>query len=304
MTNDSRTSTCSLWCLAAMLLLGVGCADDAMVDPAGDAGLPITELDGGPTLMPPVDSGPTEEPDAGPEREYTFAADGDAIRIEADLGEDLREAFPGAASQRVDIDTANDTVLIRLLDGEGEPLRLFALAFEEMRDGSRMVEVDFPAELPPTCTAPRCVWDFEATPGGADPAGGPASDHLVFVESTRSVMTMGAVDGVQVAVEALFDEEGELVDRRRTVDQTPADWDGESTLAALGAMMSDLQDLLDLAGMNEPQAAGLGCKLGKVAGWVVTGAAVAACCAVGNVPGCVVCGGLGGGAAGLIGELC
>ncbi|MEM9861986.1 MAG: hypothetical protein AAF938_10245, partial [Myxococcota bacterium] len=69
--------------------------------------------------------------------------------------------------------------------------------------------------------------------------------------------------------------DGELADLRRTADQAPSDWTGEVTLAGVGAMMNDLQELLDFTAMNEPQAASLGCKFGQVAGWVVTGAAVA-----------------------------
>ncbi|MEM6956914.1 MAG: hypothetical protein AAF645_14565 [Myxococcota bacterium] len=312
MTNDFQSSKC-VWCLAAMLL-GVGCGDDSAVDRSEDAG-PTTELDAGPT--PPdaaVDARAPTPGDAAADmrdaeltedRDYSFVVDGDAISIEADLSDEVRDSFPGAATQRVDINTADDTVLMRLLNAEGEPIQLFALDLEEARDGSRTVEVEFPAEVPTTCCAVRCFWDFDAAPDVGDPAtGAPAGDHLVFTETARTVTTVGVVGGVSVTTEALFGPDGELADLRRTADQAPSDWTGEVTLAGVGAMMNDLQELLDFTAMNEPQAASLGCKFGQVAGWVVTGAAVAGCCAVGNVPGCVICGGLGGGVAGLIGELC
>lgn len=297
-----ETSKWNVWsCLAAALLV-VGCGDDAMVDSFEDAGPPVS--DGG-TRDAEGDASIDASDDAGlvAEREYTFASDGDAFTIEADITDEVRDAFPGAVAQKVVIDAAEDTVLIQLLDATGETLQVLAMDLNELADGSRSVEVDFPAEVPSTCTAPSCVWDFDAVVG-ADPAGGPATDHLVFVESARSVTTMGVVGGVDVVTEAVFDPEGELLELRRTVDQAPSDWVGEVTLAGVGAMMSDLQDLLDYTGMNEPQAASLGCTLGQTAGWIVTGAAVAACCTLGNVPGCIVCGGLGGGVAGLIGELC
>lgn len=182
-------------------------------------------------------------------------------------------------------------------------MRVFALDFAELRDGTRTLEVEFPAEVPASCSSRRCAWDFDAAPGG-DPAGGAATDYLVMTQTSRGLMTMGVVDGVEVATVATFDAAGELMDVQRTSDQAPGRWTGEARLGDVETMMNDLQELLGYAGMNEPQAAGLGCKLGKVAGWVAVGAAVAGCCAVGNVPGCVLCGGLGGGAAGLIGELC
>lgn len=301
-----ETSKWNVWgCLAAALLV-VGCGDDATVDPMGDAGQPDSQVDAGPgeTADASVDASDDAGPVPVPEREYTFASDGDAFTIEADITDEVREAFPGAVAQTVVIDAAADTVLIQLLDAAGETLQVVAMDLNEMTDGSRSVEVDFPAEVPPTCVATGCVWDFDAVVGGADPAGGPATDHLVFVESARTVTTTGVIGGVDVVTEAVFDAEGELVELRRTADQAPSDWTGEVTLAGVGAMMNDLHDLLDYTGMNEPQAASLGCTLGQTAGWIVTGATVAACCAVGSVPGCVICGGLGGGVAGLIGELC
>lgn len=279
--------------LSILMAALVGCTLESTTPPEtmSDAGPEITS-DSGAEAM--ADAGSEVTPDAGAvdEREIMVSHDGELLVVETTPSDEVRELFPTAVAYYLELD-GDETIRIHLVDAAGNVMRLDVQPAEV---GNASIHVSFPIGVPTNCFAPPCPWETPSTT--------PPGDGFSLVRRGDDLLIDGGVGSTDVGTRATIQEDGTLMDVRRTAT-VPADEMDVATMEATMVVIRDLRDILG-SGPFDPggETEGAGCTIGKALGWALAGGLVAACCVGSAGAACVGCGALGGANAGLIGEVC